>query len=159
LAVELGHDLEKAQATKRRMELSWKKSKQQMRRFKRAASNVLTIGEKSDLKKYKVQHKADKKKHAELKVKMSGEISMAKRSEIEEIRKIKDTARAQVATETSREAVERKEMKGIEGPGEIHRKAKREVTAIKDEREQKIKMAKKQFKETKELIKAQELVE
>lgn len=159
LGVELGRELGHAQRMKRHMEVGWKKSKQQMRQFKGAVSKILTHSEKLELEKIKTQDRADKHKHDELKVKMSGQIALAKKQERQEIRKIKDHARAQVATETSREVVQRKEMKGIESPGEIHRKAKREVTAIKEERDDKIKMAKKEFKQAKELVKVQAYAE
>jgi hypothetical protein len=144
---------------KRHMSVSWKKSKVEYRKFKGAIAKVLTVGQKGDLAKLKTQDAAASKKKDELKVKMAGEIKVAKAQKEKEIRKIKDDERTQVAEVTSKEAVERKEMKGVESKGEIHRKAKREVMAINEERNEKIKMAKKSFKQAKEVIKAQALVQ
>jgi hypothetical protein len=143
---------------KRDMSVSWKKSKVEYRKFKGAIAKVLTVGQKGDLAKLKTQNDAARKKKDKLKVKIAGEIKLAKAKKEKEIREIKGDERTQVAEVTSKEAVERKEMKGVESKGEIHRKAKREVMAINEETNEKIKMAKKSFKQAKEVIKAQALV-
>lgn len=148
-----------AMKAKRHLGVSWKKSKIEYRKFKAAIEKDLTVGQKGDLAKLKTQDAADRKKKDEMKVKMAGEIRLAKAQKEKEIREIKDDERAQVAEVTSKEVVERKEMKGVESQGEIHRKAKREVEAIKEERNEKIKMADKSFKQAKEVIKAQALVQ